>query len=87
MLGSCKELTRSSLGKDLSTNPRPFPGERHEKFCIINTFPSYGMHVGTQTGGENTSPCFLVTNRREEAGAEERRRASFPPEFVMPVEK
>lgn len=59
MLSSCKELTRSSLGKDLSTNPRPFPRERHEQFCIINTFPGYGMYVGTQTRGKIHPPTSL----------------------------
>lgn len=52
MLDSCKEPTRSSLGKDLSTNQMSFPGERHKQFCITNIVPSCGIDAGTQTRGK-----------------------------------
>lgn len=40
MLNYCTELTRSSLGKDLSANQMVFPGDWHKQFCITNTSAS-----------------------------------------------
>lgn len=79
----CKELTWSSPGKDLSTNQMLFPGERHEQFCITNT--SLGCGIGTRTQTRGKQIHLLLGDKLSET--ERKRRVSFPPGFVMLMEK
>lgn len=92
MLGCCTELTRSSLGKDLSASQMLSPGEWHKQFCITNTSLSCGIYARTQI--RQKCICLLVhdklfapSQKRLVQRGEGEVVFSFPLEFVTRTEK
>lgn len=92
MLGCCTELTRSSLGKDLSASQMLSPGEWHKQFCITNISLSCGIYAWTQI--RQKCICLLVhdklfapSKKRLVQRGEGEVVFSFPLEFVTVTEK